>query len=83
MADKKAPGKGEVSIYKFYNVQGDKVTRTKRVAMGPSWQSTRTGLPVASAALLSSLTRKVPRRAKSKKVLSGNSLYFFFDCLRY
>ena len=30
MADKKAPGKGEVAIYKFYNVQGDKVTRTKQ-----------------------------------------------------
>ncbi|HYX71404.1 MAG TPA: 30S ribosomal protein S27ae, partial [Nitrososphaera sp.] len=30
MADKKVPGKGEVAIYKFYNVQGDKVTRTKR-----------------------------------------------------
>ena len=30
MADKKVAGKGEVAIYKFYNVQGDKVTRTKR-----------------------------------------------------
>jgi ubiquitin-small subunit ribosomal protein S27Ae len=30
MANKEAPVKGEVSIYKFYNVQGDKVTRTKR-----------------------------------------------------
>lgn len=30
MADKKGPGKGEVTIYKFYSVQGDKVTRTKR-----------------------------------------------------
>jgi ubiquitin-small subunit ribosomal protein S27Ae len=30
MADKKAPSKGEVTISKFYKVQGDKVTRTKR-----------------------------------------------------
>ena len=30
MADKKAPGKGEVAIYKFYTIQGDKVTRTRR-----------------------------------------------------
>jgi ubiquitin-small subunit ribosomal protein S27Ae len=30
MADKKASVKGEVTIYKFYNVQGDKITRTKR-----------------------------------------------------
>jgi small subunit ribosomal protein S27Ae len=30
MADKKAQGKGEVTVYKFYNIQGDKVTRTKR-----------------------------------------------------
>ncbi len=29
MADKKA-AKGEVSVYKLYKVQGDKVTRTKR-----------------------------------------------------
>jgi small subunit ribosomal protein S27Ae len=30
MADEKAPAKGEVAIYKFYKVQGDKVTRSKR-----------------------------------------------------
>jgi small subunit ribosomal protein S27Ae len=30
MADGKSKSKGQVSIYKFYNVQGDKVTRTKR-----------------------------------------------------
>lgn len=31
MADaKKAPKKGEVSVYKFYKVEGDKVTRNKR-----------------------------------------------------
>jgi ubiquitin-small subunit ribosomal protein S27Ae len=30
MADKKASAKGEVAVYKFYKVQGDKVTRTKR-----------------------------------------------------
>ena len=29
MADKKQV-KGEVSVYKFYKVQGDKVTRSKR-----------------------------------------------------
>jgi hypothetical protein len=69
MVDKKVPGKGEVAIYKFYNVQGDKVTSAIAPAAAKelSWQSTRTGLPVASAALLSSLTLKVPRRRKSKK----------------
>ncbi|MDP9015976.1 MAG: 30S ribosomal protein S27ae, partial [Thermoproteota archaeon] len=30
MADKKAQGKGEVTVYKFYTIQGDKVTRTRR-----------------------------------------------------
>ena len=30
MADKKVQACGEVTIYKFYNVQGDKVTRIKR-----------------------------------------------------
>jgi small subunit ribosomal protein S27Ae len=30
MADKKASAKGEVAVYKFYKVQGDKVARTKR-----------------------------------------------------
>ncbi|MEW5839827.1 30S ribosomal protein S27ae [Nitrososphaera sp.] len=32
MADKKAPAKGEVAVYKFYKVEkdGSKVTRTKR-----------------------------------------------------
>ena len=30
MADKKAPAKGEVAVYKFYKVSGDKVTRSKR-----------------------------------------------------
>ncbi len=30
MADKKNSGKSEVAIYKFYNIQGDKVKRTKR-----------------------------------------------------
>jgi small subunit ribosomal protein S27Ae len=30
MADKKAPKKGEVAIYKFYKVDGDKVTRSRR-----------------------------------------------------
>lgn len=29
MADKKQ-AKGEVAVYKFYKVQGDKLTRTKR-----------------------------------------------------
>ena len=55
MGDKKAPGKGEVTIYKFYNVQGDKVTRNKR------------DCPVASVVLQSLLTLKVPKRPKSKK----------------
>ena len=30
MADKKAPAKGEVQVYKFYKVDKDKVTRNKR-----------------------------------------------------
>jgi ubiquitin-small subunit ribosomal protein S27Ae len=30
MADSKSKSKGQVSIYKFYSVQGDKVTRKKR-----------------------------------------------------
>ena len=30
MADKKAPAKGEVAVYKFYKVSGDKVTRSRR-----------------------------------------------------
>lgn len=30
MADKKSTTKGEVSIYKFYKVQNDSVTRSKR-----------------------------------------------------
>ncbi|HEU4985173.1 MAG TPA: 30S ribosomal protein S27ae [Nitrososphaera sp.] len=30
MADKKAPAKGEVAVYKFYKVEGNKVTRNKR-----------------------------------------------------
>jgi small subunit ribosomal protein S27Ae len=30
MADKKAAAKGEVSVYKFYKVEGNKVTRNKR-----------------------------------------------------
>jgi len=30
MADKKAPAKGEVAVYKFYKVEGDKVTRSRR-----------------------------------------------------
>ena len=30
MVDKKDKVKGEVAIYKFYIVQGDKVTRTRR-----------------------------------------------------
>ena len=30
MVDKKTKVKGEVAIYKFYIVQGDKVTRTRR-----------------------------------------------------
>jgi small subunit ribosomal protein S27Ae len=30
MADKKTASKGEVSVYKFYNIQGEKVIRTKR-----------------------------------------------------
>lgn len=30
MADKKTAAKGEVSVYKFYKVQGDNVSRTKR-----------------------------------------------------
>jgi len=30
MADKKNSSKSEVAIYKFYAIQGDKVTRTKR-----------------------------------------------------
>jgi hypothetical protein len=62
MADKKVPGKGEVAIYKFYNVQGDKVTRTKR-----DCPRCGKGTFVASAALLSSHTLKVPRRRKGKK----------------
>jgi small subunit ribosomal protein S27Ae len=30
MADGKDKSKGEVSIYKFYSIQGDKVTKNKR-----------------------------------------------------
>ena len=30
MADKKSGTKGEFSVYKFYKVQGDKVSKTKR-----------------------------------------------------
>jgi ubiquitin-small subunit ribosomal protein S27Ae len=30
MADKKSASKGEVGIYNFYKVEGDKITRTKR-----------------------------------------------------
>lgn len=28
--NKKAPPKGEVAVYKFYKIEGDKVTRNKR-----------------------------------------------------
>jgi small subunit ribosomal protein S27Ae len=30
MADKKKAQKGEVAVYKYYKVQGDKTTRSKR-----------------------------------------------------
>jgi small subunit ribosomal protein S27Ae len=30
MADGKGKSKGEVSVYKFYTIQGDKVTKNKR-----------------------------------------------------
>jgi len=30
MADKKAQAKGEVAVYKFYKISGDKVTRSRR-----------------------------------------------------
>jgi ubiquitin-small subunit ribosomal protein S27Ae len=30
MVDKKATSKGEVSVYKFYSVKDDKITRSKR-----------------------------------------------------
>ncbi|HZD81498.1 MAG TPA: 30S ribosomal protein S27ae [Nitrososphaeraceae archaeon] len=30
MADKKSTSKGEVSVYKFYTVKDDKITRSKR-----------------------------------------------------
>jgi small subunit ribosomal protein S27Ae len=30
MADKKTGAKGEVSVYKFYKVEGDKISRTRR-----------------------------------------------------
>ena len=30
MADGKGKSKGEVSVYKFYSIEGDKVTKNKR-----------------------------------------------------
>ena len=72
-------------MYKGTRLQG-----VSEIALGavrePSWQSTRIGLLVANAALLSSLILKVPRKLESKRkkgLLASNSIYLFFDSMHH